>query len=46
VASFYAENGLIIKDEYIWRENGLQTMTRPQLLEALEAARQSETSFN
>ncbi len=46
VASFYVENGLIIKDEYIWRENGLQAMTRPQLLEALEAARQSETSFN
>jgi len=46
LASFYVENGLIIKDEYIWRENGLQAMTRPQLLEALEAARQSETSFN
>lgn len=46
VASFYAENGLIIKDEYIWRENGLQTMTRPQLLDTLKAAGQSQTRFN
>jgi GT2 family glycosyltransferase len=46
VASFYAENGLIIKDEYIWRENGLQTMTRPQLLDTLKAAGQAQTRFN
>ena len=46
VASFYAENGLIIKDEYIWRENGLQTMTRPQLLETLDRAKHGETRFD
>lgn len=46
VASFYAENGLIIKDEYIWRENGLQKMSRSQLLETLLRARHSETDFD
>jgi GT2 family glycosyltransferase len=46
VASFYAENNLIIKDEYIWRENGLNTMSRPQLLDALKEASLTETRFN
>jgi GT2 family glycosyltransferase len=46
VASFYAENGLIIKDEYIWRENGLNTMNRQQLLDALKQAGQTKTSFH
>lgn len=46
VASFYAENGLIIKDEYIWRENGLNTMTRLQLLETLKMAGQTATRFD
>lgn len=46
VASFYAENGLIIKDEYIWRENGLNTMNREQLLGALTQAGQTKTSFH
>lgn len=46
VASFYAENQLIIKDEYIWRENGLNAMSRPQLLEALQEASRTETRFN
>jgi hypothetical protein len=46
VASFYAENGLIIKDEYIWRENGLNTMDRQQLLDALTQAGQTKTSFH
>lgn len=31
VASFYRENGMIIKDEYIWRENGLGSLSREQL---------------
>lgn len=31
VASFYRENGLIIQDEYIWRENGLFGMPRDRL---------------
>ncbi len=46
VASFYAENGLIIKDEYIWRENGLNTMSRPQLLNTLKIAGQTATRFD
>jgi GT2 family glycosyltransferase len=46
LASFYAENGLIIKDEYIWRENGLQNLTRTQLLETLGRARHNETCFD
>jgi GT2 family glycosyltransferase len=46
VASFYAENGLIIKDEYIWRENGLNTMSRPQLLNTLKMAGQTATRFD
>jgi GT2 family glycosyltransferase len=46
VASFYAENQLIIKDEYIWRENGLNVMTRPQLLRALNEASLMQTRFN
>lgn len=46
VASFYAENQLIIKDEYIWRENGLNAMTRPQLVQALKQASLTETRFN
>jgi glycosyltransferase involved in cell wall biosynthesis len=35
VASFYAENGLLIYDEYIWRENGLKGLAREQVLERL-----------
>jgi glycosyltransferase involved in cell wall biosynthesis len=35
VASFYAENGLLIYDEYIWRENGLKSLPREQVLERL-----------
>jgi len=46
VASFYAENQLIIKDEYIWRENGLNVMTRPQLLRTLNEASLMQTRFN
>jgi glycosyltransferase involved in cell wall biosynthesis len=37
VASFYAENGLLIYDEYIWRENGLKGLPREQVLERLAA---------
>jgi glycosyltransferase involved in cell wall biosynthesis len=37
VASFYAENGLLIYDEYIWRENGLKGLPRDQVLERLAA---------
>lgn len=36
VASFYRENGMIIRDEYIWRENGLDTLSRQQLKSLLE----------
>ncbi|WP_322993718.1 glycosyltransferase family 2 protein [Limnohabitans sp.] len=45
IATFYAENNLIIKDEYIWRENDLNKMTRAQLLEALHQASLVKTSF-
>lgn len=30
--SFYKENGLIIQDEYIWRENRLNSLTREELI--------------
>jgi len=35
VASFYAENGLLIHDEYIWRENGLNGLTHDEILRRL-----------
>lgn len=46
IASFYAENGLIIRDEYIWRENGLNALTQQQLTELLDQARQMPTAFH
>jgi len=33
--SFYKENGLIIKDEYVWRENGLNKLSREDLIDLL-----------
>jgi len=30
--SFYRENGLIIKDEYVWRENRLNSLSRAELV--------------
>ena len=30
--SFYKENGLIIKDEYVWRENRLNNLSRKELV--------------
>ena len=45
VASFYKENGLLIHDEYIWRENGLSTLTRAQILSRLDEALATETQF-
>jgi glycosyltransferase involved in cell wall biosynthesis len=32
VKSFYKENGLIIKDEYVWRENNLNCLSREELI--------------
>lgn len=37
IASFYAENGLLIYDDYIWRENGLNGLPRERVLERLAA---------
>jgi len=31
IAAFYEENGLIIQDEYVWRENGLFALSRAEL---------------
>jgi glycosyltransferase involved in cell wall biosynthesis len=45
VASFYKENGLLIHDEYIWRENGLQALSRDQILVRLDEALAFETRF-
>lgn len=45
VASFYRENNLLIHDEYIWRENGLQFLSRNQILERLAEALEQETRF-
>ncbi|WP_217426440.1 glycosyltransferase family 2 protein [Candidatus Methylobacter favarea] len=30
--SFYKENGLIIKDEYVWRENKLNSLSREEII--------------
>lgn len=38
VASFYRENGLIIHDEYVWRENQLYALEQPELIKRLEQA--------
>ncbi len=46
IASFYSENALIIHDEYIWRENGLSNMTRPQLIARLENLANTRVVFN
>ena len=35
IASFYKENGLLIQDEYIWRENKLADLSRDELKEKL-----------
>ncbi|MCC7136122.1 MAG: glycosyltransferase [Nitrosomonas sp.] len=35
VSSFYRENGLIIKDEYVWRENQLTGLSKEVLVEKL-----------
>lgn len=36
VATFYKENGLIIKDDYVWRENRLEGMNLADLKQLLE----------
>ena len=45
VASFYQENGLLIHDEYIWRENGLKELSREQILVRLDEGLALETRF-
>lgn len=45
VASFWRENGLLIFDEYIWRENQLTHLTRPELLKKLADAEKIPTRF-
>ena len=37
MASFYRENGLIIEDDYVWRENGLSRCSLPELRDLLKA---------
>jgi len=39
IASFYAETGLIIHDEYVWRENGLFALSRAELKRLLDQQR-------
>lgn len=39
IASFFMENGLIIHDEYVWRENGLFQLNREQLKQLLQQRR-------
>lgn len=45
VASFYRENGLLIHDAYLWRENQLEGLTREQLEARLDQAAALETRF-
>jgi len=35
--SFYQENGLLIHDEYIWRENGLNELSREDVIQKMLA---------
>jgi hypothetical protein len=35
IASFYAENKLIVYDEYAWKENGLGRLSRGELKKKL-----------
>lgn len=39
VASFWRENRMIIRDEYVWRENGLYALGRAELKALLEGIR-------
>ena len=39
IASFYAETGMIIRDEYVWRENGLFALSRDALKALLDQRR-------
>lgn len=39
IASFYAETGMIIQDEYVWRENGLFALSRAELKQLLDRSR-------
>ncbi|HRD48222.1 MAG TPA: glycosyltransferase [Candidatus Contendobacter sp.] len=39
IATFYAETGLIIQDEYVWRENGLFALSRENLRQLLARRR-------
>jgi glycosyltransferase involved in cell wall biosynthesis len=45
IHSFLSENGLLIHDEYIWRENGLDRLTREQLIQRLDEAGAQATVF-
>jgi glycosyltransferase involved in cell wall biosynthesis len=45
VASFYAENSLLIYDEYIWRENGLNGMKLDDVVTALGEERKAIVEF-
>lgn len=45
VASFYAENQLLIFDEYIWRENGLMGKSRLEIEAALNEVAKLPTRF-
>lgn len=45
IASFYRENGLLIKDEYIWRENGLDSLSRGEIIGRLHESLGRQTKF-
>lgn len=44
IKSFYNENGLLIHDEYIWRENNLYSLSRKELINLLETAPSKTTN--
>lgn len=45
VASFFEENGMMIYDEYIWRENGLNSKPLPEVVELLKDAKAGQMAF-
>lgn len=45
VASFYEENGMLVYDEYIWRENGLNAMKLEDVVSVLSEERKAAVAF-
>ena len=45
LSSFYLENGKIIFDEYVWRENRLDNLSREELISRLTAEEMAQNKL-